>query len=77
MLCEDNSCAHVFSHAGEKLRFLVSRGDEMQVTYSDFFCLDAAENIIISDYRSHRIQIFSKEGNLIKTIPNRNVILLF
>ena len=33
-----------------------------------FFCLDAAENIIIRDYFAHRIQIFSKEGNLINTI---------
>ena len=37
----------------------------MQVTYPFYFCLDAAENIIISD---HRIQIFTKEGNLIKTV---------
>ena len=71
VLCYDNPCVHVFSHAGEKLRSLVSRGDEMQVTYSNFFCLDAAENIIISDYTSHRIQIFSKEGNLIKTKGER------
>ena len=40
----------------------------MQVTNSLYFCLDAAGNIIISDYSDHRIQIFSKEGNLINTI---------
>ena len=40
----------------------------MQVTGPAFFCLDAAENIIISDYSAHIIQIFSKEGNLINTI---------
>ena len=68
VLCEDNPCVHVFSHSGERLRSLVSRGDYMQVTHPRFFCLDAAENIIISDYSDHRIQIFSKEGNLINTI---------
>ena len=40
----------------------------MQVTDPFCFCLDAAENIIISDFLAHRIQIFSKEGNLINTI---------
>ena len=71
VLCLDNPCLHVFSHAGERLRSLVSRGDQMQVTYPIFFCLDAAENIIISDYSAHRIKIFSKEGNLINTLGEK------
>ena len=40
----------------------------MQVTDPVCFCLDAAENIIISDFSAYRILIFSKEGNLIKTV---------
>ena len=68
MLCRDNPCVHVFSHAGERLRSLVSRGNQMQVTNPLFFCLDAAENIIIGDFFAHRINIFSKEGNFIKTV---------
>ena len=68
VLCRDNPCVLVFSHAGERLRSLVSRGNQMQVIGPLFFCLDAAENIIISDFLAHRIQIFSKEGNLINTI---------
>ena len=40
----------------------------MHVTNPIYFCLDAAENIIISDFLAHRIKIFSKEGNLIKTV---------
>ena len=68
VLCNDNPCLHVFSHAGERLRSLVSRGNQMQVTYPFFFCLDAAENIIISDFSADRINIFSKAGNLIKTL---------
>ena len=70
VLCLDNPCVHVFSHAGERLRSLVSRGVQMQVTSSLFFCLDSAENIIISDW-SHRIKIFTKEGNLLTTIGER------
>ena len=68
VLCVDNPCVLVFSHTGERLRSLVSRGYQMQVTNPDCFCLDASENIIISDFSAHRIQIFSKEGNLINTI---------
>ena len=69
VLCGGNPCLHVFSHAGEKLRSLISQGNkQMQVYYPLFFCLDSAENIIISDCLSHRIQIFTKEGYLITTI---------
>ena len=68
VLCYDNPCVLVFYHAGERLRSLVSKGNQMQVTYPLFFCLDAAENIVISDISFYRIQIFSKEGNLMNTI---------
>ena len=68
VLCLDNPCLHVFSHAGERLRSLFSGGYQLQVNYPRYFCLDAAENIIISDYSTHRIKIFSKEGNLINTL---------
>ena len=68
VLCEDNPCIQVFSHAGERLRSLVSRGEQMQVSSPSFFCLDAERNIIISDFRTHQINIFSKEGNHIRTI---------
>ena len=71
VLCLDNPCVHVFSHAGERLRSLVSRGYQMQVTCPYFFCLDSAKNIIISDWESHRIKIFTKEGNLLTTIGER------
>ena len=71
VLCNDIPCIHVFSHAGERLRSLVSRGVQMQVTYPLFFCLDSAKNIIISDWESHRIKIFTKEGNLLTTIGER------
>ena len=61
VLCNDNPCVHVFSHTGEKLRSLISLG------YPWLFCLDAAENIIISDFYDHNVKVFTKEGAL-KTI---------
>ena len=32
VLCDDNPCLHVFSHAGERLRSLLSSGHQMQLT---------------------------------------------
>ena len=68
VLCRDNPCVQVFSHAGERLRSLVSSDEQMQVSSTSFFCLDAERNIIISDKGTHQINIFSKEGNHIRTI---------
>ena len=67
VLCKDNPSVQVFSHTGERLRSLVSWGEQMQVSSPWFFCLDA-ERIIISDLGTHQIKIFSKEGNHIRTI---------
>ena len=44
VLCLDNPCVQVFSHAGERLRSLVSRGEQMQVSDPYFFCLDAEKD---------------------------------
>ena len=68
VLCRGNPCIHVFSHSGERLRSLISRGKHMQVTYPHFFCIDSAKNIIISDHESHKIKIFTKEGDFIRTV---------
>ena len=71
VLCDDSPCILVFSHAGERLRSLVSKGEQMQVYDPCYFCLDAEGNIIISDFGTHQIKIFSKEGNHIRTIGER------
>ncbi|KAI6649211.1 RING finger protein nhl-1 [Oopsacas minuta] len=68
VLCKDNPCIHVFSHTGERLRSLISRGSLMGITDPHFFCLDPAGSILISDWSSKAIKIFSKEGNHIRTI---------
>ncbi|KAI6659834.1 hypothetical protein LOD99_10588 [Oopsacas minuta] len=68
VLCTDNPCIHVFSHTGERLRSLISMGSQMEITTPHFFCLDPAGNILIRDFTSKAIKIFSKEGNHIRTI---------
>ena len=68
VLCHDKPCLHVFSHVGERLRYLISNNDQVPLYSPNFFCLDSAENIIISDYWTDCIQIFTKEGILITTI---------
>ena len=71
VLCEDSPCVRVFSYAGEMLRSLISQGEDMQVDSPNHFCIDRAENIIISDWGADAIKIFSKEGTHIHTIGGR------
>ena len=69
VLSQSNSpCFHVFSYAGQKIRSLITRGFGMQVSDPFFFCLGANEDIIISDWGSDQIQIFTKEGTLLRTL---------
>ena len=64
----DSHCVHVFAHTGHKIRSLITRGNEMQVVRPFFFCLDTENNLIISDYTTDQIKIFSNEGALLLTI---------
>ena len=66
MLVYDIPCIVVFSYAGEKLRSLIPINNLCL-----FFCLDSADNIIISEHDGHHIQVFTKSGDLIRTIGER------
>ena len=68
VLCEVSPCILVFSHAGEKLRQLITRGEGMQIGLALFFCLDRNQNLLISDWLNHEVRIFSKEGTHLHTI---------
>ena len=68
VLCAVSPCILVFSHAGEKIRSLVTRGDGMQIGSADFFCLDRKQNLLISDRRNNQVRIFSKEGTHLHSI---------
>ena len=68
VLCDSSPCMLVLSHMGEMTRSLVTRGVGMQVSIPHFFCLDAKQNFLISDYRAHDVKIFSKDGTYLHTI---------
>ena len=68
MLCVESPCVRVFSQAGEMLRSVVSRGEQMQVNSPNYFCIDSYENIIISNSGANDVKVFSKEGAHIHTI---------
>ena len=63
----DSPCLHVFSHAGDRLRSLITCGDEMQVACPYFF-LHAEGNFLLSDNAANKIKIFSEEGALLHTL---------
>ena len=68
VLCALSPCILVFSHAGEKIRSLVTRGLGMQIRSVSFFCLDRQQNLLISDYYNKQVRIFSKEGTHLHSI---------
>ena len=68
VLCADSPCTLVFSHAGEKLRQLITRGYGMGIGFALFFCLDRKQNLLISHCFNDKVTIFSKEGTQLHTI---------
>ena len=60
-------CIHILSYSGDKIRSLITCGDDMQVMWPTFFCIDDNNNLILNDI-TNQIKIFSNEGALIHTI---------
>ena len=63
-------CVHFFSKEGQLLSSCVSRGETQVslVAITCFLCLDAANNIIISDRYHHAIIIFTESGHHLHTL---------
>ena len=63
-----DSCVHVFSHDGVKLRSFITKSGVQGITGAWFFCLDTATNLIISDGEANLIKVFSPDGTLLHSI---------
>ena len=61
-------CIHVFSHIGDKIRSIITKGDGMLVTESFFFYIDSCAKFVISDNGSSQIKVFSEDGVLLHTL---------
>ena len=59
---------HFFSISGDLLRSYVTQGEDGMVYVPEFFCLDTAGNILISDWNRNNIKILSPSGQLIHEI---------
>ena len=70
VLDHGSNCVHFFSRDGHLLSSCIPRGGTpgSLIDLPYFLCLDAADNIIISDYSNHAIQIFTESGEHIHTI---------
>ena len=66
-------CVHFYSKNGHLLRSCISprEGPDCFVYLPNFFCLDLAGNVMISDFGNDRIKIFSQSEQLIHTIGRR------
>ena len=62
------NCIHFFSRGGDLLRSCVTQGEDGMVYVPQFFCLDTAGNILITDWNRHSIKILSPSGQLIHEI---------
>ena len=62
------NCIHFFSRSGELLRSCVTQWMDGMVYRPEFFCLDLAGNILITDYYRHSIKILSPSGQLMHKI---------
>ena len=71
MLDSSPNCIHFFSRSGDLLRSCVTQGEDGMVYGPRFFCLDAAGNILITDYIRHSIKILSPSGQLIHEIGKK------
>ena len=69
----DSPCLHVFSLTGEKIRSLITCDfwGKAQVKGCYSFCLDKKQNILMADYRTYNIKVFSQEGALLHTLEYR------
>ena len=70
----DSASVHVFSYTGEKIRsFITGKGIGRHVVSPQLFCLDANENLIISNRSwADQLKIFSKEGTLLHLVGKRD-----
>ena len=71
VLDRSSNCIHFFSRSGELLRSCVTQRLDGMVYRPEFFCLDLAGNILITDYYHHSIKILSPSGQLIHEIAKR------
>ena len=71
VLDESPNCIHFYSRSGDLLSYCVTQGENGVVYHSDFFCLDAAGNILITDTWCHDVKILSPSGHLIHEIGKK------
>ena len=67
VLDKGRKSVHFFSRKREYLKSCVLKRDN-QLNNPQFFCLDLAGNIIISNYGNHSIKIFTSSGQFIHSI---------
>ena len=61
----DNSCASIYSYSNVLIRTMIPHGEDCQLKSVSFFVLDKCFNIFFTDYRSHRICVYSYRGEFL------------
>ncbi|KAI6659831.1 Cell surface protein [Oopsacas minuta] len=71
VLDDSPNCVHFYSRSGRLLNSCITLGKDGVVHYPRYFCLDVAENILITDFIRSNIKILSPSGELIHTIGRK------
>ena len=64
---------HLLTLQGKYLKSIISNEDSL--TY--FFCLDSANNILVSDWSKHSVQVYSEEGKTLHSIGDGQFVCPF
>ena len=68
-------CISLYNYAHQSIRHMITQGEGCQVVNPNYICLDAAYNILISDYESDCVCVFSHDGVLIHKFGKKGELI--
>ena len=71
VLTAKNLCIQFYNYSHQLIREILTRGEGNQVIDPLYFCLDREFNILMTDFSSNSVVIFSNRGELLNKIGKR------
>ena len=68
-----NPCVSVYSYSHQLIREMIPRGDACQLKNPSRFVLDTSSNILITDFKSHYVFVYSYRGDLLHKFGQQGV----
>ena len=71
VLTDGNPCIRFYNYSHQLIREIITRREGNQVINPQYFCLDREFNILMSDFSSCSVMIFSNRGELLHKLGKR------